>query len=69
MLMYFTLDTLDGETVSLEPGGVRVDAFGLSHGKGNYGDVEHLGLVVEVGAVAVLTLALCAFVAHRSPHV
>jgi L-ascorbate metabolism protein UlaG (beta-lactamase superfamily) len=46
----------DGESESLDLSGVRVDAFGLSHGKVNYGDVEHLGLMVEVGGTTVLHL-------------
>lgn len=46
----------DGERESLVPGGVAIDAFGLSHGKVNYGDVEHLGLVARVGAATVLHL-------------
>lgn len=42
------------ETVSVD--GVRIDAFGLSHGKVNYGDVEHLGFLVYVGGLSVLHL-------------
>lgn len=42
------------ETVSY--GGVTVEGFGLSHGKVNYGDVEHLGFVVTVGGFTVVHL-------------
>jgi L-ascorbate metabolism protein UlaG (beta-lactamase superfamily) len=46
----------EGDTVTLEAGGVAVGAFGLSHGKVNYGDVEHLGLLVDLDGVTILHL-------------
>jgi len=42
------------ETVNL--GGVRVDVFGLSHGKVNYADVEHLGLIVHLDGKRIIHL-------------
>jgi L-ascorbate metabolism protein UlaG (beta-lactamase superfamily) len=46
----------DGQSELLQVNGVGVVAFGLSHGKVNYGDVEHLGLMVDVGGTTVLHL-------------
>jgi len=46
----------DGVVDTIELGGVRVEAFGLSHGKVNYADVEHLGLRVSVGGYQLLHL-------------
>lgn len=46
----------EGGRVSTAAGDVVVEAFGLSHGKVNYGDVQHLGFVVDVGGVTVLHL-------------
>jgi L-ascorbate metabolism protein UlaG (beta-lactamase superfamily) len=46
----------EGAMESNVVGGVTVEAFGLSHGKVNYGDVEHLGLLVDLAGAAVLHL-------------
>jgi L-ascorbate metabolism protein UlaG (beta-lactamase superfamily) len=46
----------EGEVRAIEIGGVAVSAFGLSHGKVNYGDVQHLGLLVELEGASVLHL-------------
>ena len=46
----------EGVRESLTVAGVVVDAFGLSHGKVNYGDVQHLGLMVGLGGVTILHL-------------
>jgi L-ascorbate metabolism protein UlaG (beta-lactamase superfamily) len=37
-------------------GDITVHAFGLSHGKVRYADVEHLGLLVELGSLSLLHL-------------
>lgn len=46
----------EGVRVAHEFGGVRAEAFGLSHGKVNYGDVQHLGWVVTLGGRSVVHL-------------
>jgi len=46
----------EGERASLRFGDIVVDAFGLSHGRVNYGDVEHLGFIVRLGAATVIHL-------------
>jgi L-ascorbate metabolism protein UlaG (beta-lactamase superfamily) len=46
----------DGETVARDIGSIRVEAFGLSHGKVHYADVQHLGFVVKLGARTVIHL-------------
>lgn len=46
----------DGELRAVTPGGVPVEVFGLSHGKVTYGDVEHLGFVVDLAGASVLHL-------------
>jgi L-ascorbate metabolism protein UlaG (beta-lactamase superfamily) len=46
----------EGERESVTVGANRVDAFGLSHGKVNYGDVEHVGFVVYLGGATLLHL-------------
>jgi L-ascorbate metabolism protein UlaG (beta-lactamase superfamily) len=46
----------EGVVDTLELGGVRVEAFGLSHGKVNYADVEHLGFRVSAGGFQILHL-------------
>jgi L-ascorbate metabolism protein UlaG (beta-lactamase superfamily) len=46
----------EGVRVARDFGGVRVEAFGLSHGKVNYGDVQHLGFVVTIDGQHVVHL-------------
>jgi L-ascorbate metabolism protein UlaG (beta-lactamase superfamily) len=46
----------EGEMLSRELGAVKVEAFGLSHGKVHYADVQHLGLVVTLGGRTVVHL-------------
>jgi len=46
----------EGERTSIEVDGVRVEAFGLSHGKVHYDDVQHLGLVIYSGKFTMLHL-------------
>lgn len=47
---------IEGEMTTLDVAGVSVGAFGLSHGKVNYGDVEHLGFAIDLGGMSVLHL-------------
>ncbi|HEX6791377.1 MAG TPA: MBL fold metallo-hydrolase [Candidatus Krumholzibacteria bacterium] len=51
-----TLPANEGELVARDIGPVRVEAFGLSHGKVHYADVQHLGLVVTLGGRTVIHL-------------
>ncbi len=51
-----TLPATEGVVGGVDVGGIRVDGFGLSHGKVNYGDVEHLGLLVTLDGRTVLHL-------------
>ena len=46
----------EGQCLTTTIGDVVVDAFGLSHGKVNYGDVEHVGFVVTMGGATFLHL-------------
>jgi len=46
----------EGERETTELCGFRVDAFGLSHGRVNFGDVEHNGYVVRIGGLSILHL-------------
>ena len=46
----------EGEMIWTDVGAIRVGGFGLSHGKVNYGDVEHLGFLVDLDGVTVLHL-------------
>jgi L-ascorbate metabolism protein UlaG (beta-lactamase superfamily) len=50
------IDTPEGVRVASDFAGVRVEAFGLSHGKVNYADVQHLGFVVWLGGSTVVHL-------------
>lgn len=50
------VDAPEGVRVGREVGGVRVEAFGLSHGKVNYADVEHVGWVAVVQGRTVVHL-------------
>lgn len=46
----------EGVVVSRVIGNIHIDAFGLSHGKVHYADVQHLGLVVTLGGRSVIHL-------------
>jgi L-ascorbate metabolism protein UlaG (beta-lactamase superfamily) len=46
----------EGAVVAREIGPLRVEAFGLSHGKVHYADVQHLGLVVTLAGRSVIHL-------------
>ena len=50
------LAATEGVVGGVNVGGIRVDGFGLSHGKVHYGDVEHLGLLVTIDGRRVLHL-------------
>jgi L-ascorbate metabolism protein UlaG (beta-lactamase superfamily) len=50
------LSPAEGEMTTLSFSGITVGAFGLSHGKVNYGDVEHVGFLVDLDGVTVLHL-------------
>jgi L-ascorbate metabolism protein UlaG (beta-lactamase superfamily) len=50
------LDAREGVVVSRDVGPVRIEGFGLSHGKVHYADVQHLGLVVTLGGRRVIHL-------------
>ena len=46
----------EGKRRSVLVGGIRIDAFRLSHGRVNFGSVEQVGFVVYAGGVSVLHL-------------
>ena len=46
----------EGTRQTVQAGGVRVECFGLSHGKVNYADVEHIGVLVRLGERSVVHL-------------
>lgn len=46
----------EGVRVAHEFGGVRAEAFGLSHGKVNYADVQQLGWVVTIDGRSIVHL-------------
>ncbi len=50
------VDAPEGERVRNEFGAVTVDAFGLSHGKVNYADVQNLGWIVSLEGNTVIHL-------------
>jgi L-ascorbate metabolism protein UlaG (beta-lactamase superfamily) len=50
------VEAAEGVRLARDFGRVRVEAFGLSHGKVNFGDVQHLGLVVTVDGCSVVHL-------------
>jgi len=43
-----SIEAPEGVRVGRDFGPIRVEAFGLSHGKVNYAEVQHLGLVVTL---------------------
>jgi L-ascorbate metabolism protein UlaG (beta-lactamase superfamily) len=47
---------VEGVREVLEVNGVGVECFGLSHGKVNYADVEHVGVIVRLGGRSLLHL-------------
>ena len=50
------LQAPEGVRVAHDFGAIRAEAFGLSHGKVNYADVQHLGLVVTLDGRQVVHL-------------
>ncbi len=46
----------EGVRAAHQFGAVRAEAFGLSHGKVNYGDVQHLGWVVTMAGQSIVHL-------------
>jgi L-ascorbate metabolism protein UlaG (beta-lactamase superfamily) len=46
----------DGVREVIDVNGIGVECFGLSHGRVNYADVEHLGLVVRLAGRSILHL-------------
>jgi L-ascorbate metabolism protein UlaG (beta-lactamase superfamily) len=46
----------EGKRVAIDVNGVRVECFGLSHGKVNYADVEHNGVLVRLANRSILHL-------------
>lgn len=50
------LTPVAGVREAAQVNGVRVECFGLSHGRVNYADVEHLGVVVRLGGRSILHL-------------
>jgi L-ascorbate metabolism protein UlaG (beta-lactamase superfamily) len=46
----------EGVVVARDIGNIHIEAFGLSHGKVHYADVQHLGLVVTLGGRSVIHL-------------
>jgi L-ascorbate metabolism protein UlaG (beta-lactamase superfamily) len=50
------LDAAEGVVHGVDVGRIRVDGFGLSHGKVHYGDVEHLGFLVTLDGRRLLHL-------------
>jgi len=51
-----TLAPPEGQRESCTICALRVEAFGLSHGRVHYGDVQHLGFVVHLGGRTVVHL-------------
>lgn len=50
------LPPVEGVREAVEVNGIRVEYFGLSHGKVNYADVENLGVLVRLGDRSILHL-------------
>ncbi len=50
------IETPEGVRVARQFGAVRVEGFGLSHGKVNYADVQHLGWVATLDGRSVIHL-------------
>jgi L-ascorbate metabolism protein UlaG (beta-lactamase superfamily) len=50
------LDVRDGASAVRQVGGIRLEAFGLSHGRVHYADVQHLGWIVTLGGRTVMHL-------------
>ncbi len=50
------IEAPEGVRVAREFGGVRVEGFGLSHGKVNFAGVQHLGWVATLGGRSVIHL-------------
>ena len=52
----FAIEAREGERISNSFGNVTAEAFGLSHGKVNYADVQHLGWVVTLEGRSIVHL-------------
>jgi L-ascorbate metabolism protein UlaG (beta-lactamase superfamily) len=50
------LEVHEGSIVARQFGDVRLEAFGLSHGRVRYADVEHLGFIVSLAGRTLLHL-------------
>lgn len=50
------IDAREGERISHDFGNVTAEGFGLSHGKVNYADVQHLGWVVTLDGRSIIHL-------------
>lgn len=50
------LDAVEGRSGHVDVGAVRIEGFGLSHGKVHYADVQHLGLLVTIDGRRILHL-------------
>jgi len=51
-----SVNPAEGVAESTTIGAITVHAFGLSHGKVNYGNVQHLGFLVDLGSEKLLHL-------------
>lgn len=52
----YAMPAADGVRESISLGGIRIDGFGLSHGRVNFGGVQHLGFVVYAGGLSFVHL-------------
>jgi len=52
----FTVEAADGVRESLTIGDIRVDSFGLSHGRVNFAHVQQAGFIVHAGGKTVVHL-------------
>ena len=50
------VEPVDGVSQTIELGGARIEAFGLSHGRAGYADVQQFGFVVDVGGQSFMHL-------------
>ncbi len=52
----YAVPPVEGERASTEANGIRLETFGLSHGKANYAGVEHVGVVARFGERSLIHL-------------
>jgi L-ascorbate metabolism protein UlaG (beta-lactamase superfamily) len=52
----YAIAPVDGVREAVEVNGIKIEGFGLSHGRVNYADVEQLGIVVNLDGRSVLHL-------------